>query len=190
MVRAQRSQRDQRRQAQGLESPETEYQSRMVQRFEKTGKLATSAETRRHLAPAQAEDPSKKKLTKGDKRMLKGRDPMTRAEVKKLMDERAATIPTVYVYPCHDCGITVECRRKQGPNITRCPACRRKARLATKRSTWHRHKERYAERKRDAPVSIHMTQEPAPIKPEPVPERIPLPPRPIAGGRRVVWSPN
>jgi hypothetical protein len=111
---------------QGLNSANDTYTQKMVRRYERTGKLATSR--------------------KIDARVKAGGGVATLAELKEIFAEptKAESKP---VYPCTDCGEPTRWHRVaiegQPP---KCPPCRRKARLASKRATWHRHKEQYRTR--------------------------------------------
>lgn len=165
------------RQAQGRESDTAEYGARMVQRFERTGQLATSS-TQRLSANAERQA----------KRLKNGGGPLTMAELKEELDRQAAAgEPRRYVYACGACGKTCHWPRQAGSGPTpRCGECRRKARLATKRKTWHKHKEQYRARAHTVQQVSDVPRETAPAIETVASDQVDVVPR----DPRIVWSPE
>lgn len=195
MVKTTPSTKEAARQMQGLNSSSDTFTQKAVQRFERTGK--------------RAKDKWERKIAS---RIAKGGGGMTVAELQEAYAQ-PTKVESRPVYPCAQCGKETPWFRKIGKGAApRCGECRRKARLETKRKTWHRHKERYQAnanrvrkaRKQEAkqPQAPNTMPPPKPVeqivaKPEPVappvsqgviPDPTPLTPKPT--GPVIVWTPR
>lgn len=163
MVKPNPSPKAQQHQLEGKEGRNSQYAQKMIERYEKTGITIPEAGLLR--------------------RINEGKGLLFENELRAHLDPTlAGRMVTVWVYNCAVCREPVEWPRRigRGP-APRCDDCRKAARLATKRRTWHKHKERY----RAGVGSI------APPVVEPVVERTPtrtavdVPP-----GAALIWTPD
>lgn len=172
MVRSNQTHRSLRNQSRARERDEAEYGKRMVQRFEKTGKLATST-TQKGVAEyewsrltdeeraAKLAESEWAKLSPAEQNRLRTREEMrgrrnapgsvplapNLQELLAAWQARQAWMPATYVYECADCGKETTYHRKAGASAPRCGSCKTAARRASKRKTWHKNKEKYVANK-------------------------------------------
>lgn len=207
MVRSNPTHKSIRNQLRGRERDEATYSERMVKRFEKTGKLATSSTQKgvaeyewSRLSPEEQRAILKREEMRGQR---DGTGPLapTPAELRLVWQQRESWMPATYVYECADCGKETTYYRKAGASAPRCGACKTAARRASKRKTWHKNKEKYVANKNNKKLAVVDSLEDAMIEvtdytePEETVEEVVLPPparvdRMVATprNRRVVWT--
>lgn len=95
--------------------------------------------------------------------------------------------------PCEECGQLVSISRKpRGDWPLRCADCRRRARLQTKRDTWHRYKEQYRLKRTKPNPSNRKSMGPVIPKGKPSPMRTPPSQIGVSNSNEpaVVWTPE
>lgn len=116
------------------------------------------------------------------------------SRLKKAFDRAENGIADLKELPCEECGTPVSIYRKpRGDWPLRCGDCRHRARLKSKRDTWHRYKESYrlVRGKSSQPRRKPETQPTGKLAP------VRLPTRQISGtastrpnGPAIVWTPE